>query len=143
MSWPEPVADVVPLQPRRSAAAALIVALRPQQWTKNLLLFAGIVFAAEVADPGRWVRALAAFAVYCAASSAAYLLNDVRDLDADRLHPVKRRRPIARGELSPRGAVLAAVVSGLSPSRWRRRSACSRLPSLPASSRCRASTRSA
>ena len=112
MSRPQPVAAVVPLQPRRSPGGALLVALRPRQWTKNLLLFAGIVFAAEVADPERWLRALAAFAVYCAASSAAYLLNDLRDLDADREHPVKRRRPLARGEISPRAASLAALALG-------------------------------
>jgi 4-hydroxybenzoate polyprenyltransferase len=113
VSRPEPVADVLPLPPRRSALAALVVGLRPRQWTKNLLLFAGIVFAAEVADPGRWGRALVAFAVYCAASSAAYLVNDLRDLASDRRHPVKRRRPIARGELSPRAAVVAAAGLGV------------------------------
>lgn len=112
VSRPEPVAAVLSLQPRRSVVGALVVALRPQQWTKNLLLFAGIIFAAEVADPERWLRALIAFVVYCAASSAAYLVNDLRDLASDRLHPVKRRRPIARGELSPRAAVLAALCLG-------------------------------
>jgi 4-hydroxybenzoate polyprenyltransferase len=110
MAVPEPVALVVPLPPRRSAALALAVALRPRQWTKNLLLFAGIVFAAEIGDAGRWVEALAAFVLYCAASSAAYLGNDLRDAAADRLHPVKRWRPIARHELSPRAAGLAAVL---------------------------------
>ncbi len=109
MSSPEPVAEVLSLPPRRSPPAALLVALRPQQWTKNLLLFAGIVFAAEVADPGRWVQAFAAFAAYCAASSAAYVVNDLRDRASDRQHPVKRRRPIARGEISSRTAVLAAA----------------------------------
>ena len=99
-----------PLPPRRTPTGALLVALLPRQWTKNLLLFAGIVFAAEIDDPGRWLRAGLAFAVYCAASSAAYLLNDLRDLDQDRLHPLKRRRPVARGELSARTAVLAAVA---------------------------------
>ena len=113
MSRPEPVADVLPLPPRRSAPAALFVALRPRQWTKNLLLFAGIVFAAEVGDPGRWARAMTAFAVYCAASSAAYLVNDLHDRASDRLHPVTRRRPIARGEVSPRTAVVAAAALGL------------------------------
>jgi 4-hydroxybenzoate polyprenyltransferase len=113
MSRPEPAAAVVALPPRRSRAAALAVALRPRQWTKNLLLFAGIVFAAEIGDPGRWWRALAAFAAYCAASSAAYLLNDLRDAPADRLHPVKRRRPIARGELPVRAAAAAAGALAL------------------------------
>src|ERR687893_1207704 len=98
------------LEPRRRPLAALAAALRPRQWTKNLLLFAGIVFAAEVGDAGRWARALTAFVVYCAASSAAYLVNDLRDVDSDRRHPVKRRRPLARGELSPRVALTAAAV---------------------------------
>lgn len=105
---PEPRAEVVPLRPRRSPGRALVAALRPRQWTKNLLLFGGIVFAAQVGDASRWVRAFAAFAAYCAASSAAYLLNDLRDVAADRAHPLKRRRPLARGELTERAAVMAA-----------------------------------
>lgn len=89
-------------------AEALFVSLRPRQWLKNLLLFAGVIFAAELGDVSRLVEAFAAFAAYCAASSAAYLTNDVRDVRHDRLHPVKRRRPIAGGELAPRAAVIAA-----------------------------------
>jgi len=108
VSLPEPVAAVVVLEPRRPLPVALAVALRPRQWTKNLLLFAGIIFAAEISDAGRWLEAAAAFVLYCAASSAAYLANDLRDAPADRLHPVKRRRPLARRELSTRAAALAA-----------------------------------
>jgi 4-hydroxybenzoate polyprenyltransferase len=103
-------ADLVPLPERRSPARAAAVALRPRQWSKNLLLFAGIIFAAEVGDWVRWVEAVTAFVAYCAASSAAYLLNDVRDAAHDRLHPLKRSRPIARGELSTRTALLLAGV---------------------------------
>jgi 4-hydroxybenzoate polyprenyltransferase len=107
-------AEVVSLPERRSAARAALVALRPRQWSKNLLLFAGIVFAAQVGDAVRWAEAGAAFAAYCAASSAAYLFNDVRDAPHDRLHPLKRLRPVARGELSPRAAlVLAAALTAL------------------------------
>jgi 4-hydroxybenzoate polyprenyltransferase len=85
--------------------------MRPRQWTKNLLLFAGIVFAAKLGDPWRWLDALASFAAYCAASSAAYLANDVRDAPHDRAHPVKSARPVARGELSLRAAYgLAAAL---------------------------------
>jgi 4-hydroxybenzoate polyprenyltransferase len=88
--------------------------MRPRQWTKNLLLFAGIVFAAKLGDPWRWLDALASFAAYCAASSAAYLANDVRDAPHDRAHPVKSARPVARGELSPRAAYgLAGALLGL------------------------------
>jgi len=108
MSVPAPVLE---LPQRRSTLRAAFVALRPRQWTKNLLLFAGIIFAAKLGDFSRWGEALAAFFAYCAASSASYLVNDVRDAPHDRLHPVKRSRPIARGELSPRLAeVLAALL---------------------------------
>jgi 4-hydroxybenzoate polyprenyltransferase len=103
-------ASVLELPQRRSPARAGLVALRPRHWTKNLLLFAGIVFAAKLGDAWRWLDALAAFGAYCAASSAAYLLNDVRDAEHDRAHPVKRARPIARGELSPRSAFLVAAA---------------------------------
>ena len=111
---PAPTAEVTELRPRRSPARAAFVSLRSRQWLKNLLLFAGIVFAAELGDPTRWLEALAAFAAYCAASSAAYFVNDLRDVDADRQHPVKRRRPIARGELPARAAlVLSAALAVL------------------------------
>ena len=108
MSVPAPVFD---LPQRRSLLHAAFLSLRPRQWTKNLLLFAGIIFAAKLGDLARWGEAVAAFAAYCAASSASYLVNDVRDAPHDRAHPVKRARPIARGELSPRLAeVLAAAL---------------------------------
>jgi 4-hydroxybenzoate polyprenyltransferase len=103
-------ADVIPLPQRRSPARAVLVALRPRQWLKNLLLFAGIVFAAQIDDAVRWAEAAAAFTAYCAASSAAYLFNDVRDAARDRLHPLKRLRPVARGELSTRAALAIAAA---------------------------------
>jgi 4-hydroxybenzoate polyprenyltransferase len=106
-------ATVLDLPPRRSPVTAAFVALRPRQWTKNLLLFAGIVFAAQLGDPGRWVAAITAFVAFCAASSAAYLVNDVRDADADRRHPLKRQRPVARGELAPRSALALAAALAL------------------------------
>jgi 4-hydroxybenzoate polyprenyltransferase len=106
---PEP-AHVLELPRRRGVARAAAVALRPRQWTKNLLLFAGIIFAAKLGDGSRWVDAFGAFVAYCAASSASYLVNDVRDAPHDREHPVKRARPIARGELSPR---LAEAIAAL------------------------------
>jgi 4-hydroxybenzoate polyprenyltransferase len=107
------VAEVLDLPVPRPVARAAFIALRPRQWTKNLLLFAGIIFAAKLGDPTRWAEALAGFVAYCAASSAAYLVNDVRDVEGDRAHPLKRRRPIARGELSRRSALLLAALLGL------------------------------
>jgi 4-hydroxybenzoate polyprenyltransferase len=100
---------VAELPRRRSPARAALVAIRPRQWSKNLLVFAGILFAAKLGDAVRWGEAFAAFGAYCAISSAAYLANDVRDREEDRRHPLKRERPIARGELSPRAALLLAA----------------------------------
>jgi 4-hydroxybenzoate polyprenyltransferase len=106
-------AAVVRLEPRRSAARAAVVALRPRQWSKNLLVFAGIVFAAKLGDPTRWAQAIAAFVAYCAASSAAYVLNDLRDVEHDRAHPIKRGRPIARRELTTEFALVLAAALAL------------------------------
>jgi 4-hydroxybenzoate polyprenyltransferase len=107
-----PAREVVELPRRRSPARAVLAALRPRQWSKNLLVFAGIVFAAKLGDAARWGQALAAFGAYCALSSAAYLVNDLRDREHDRLHPVKRERPVARGELSVKTATGLAAVLG-------------------------------
>jgi 4-hydroxybenzoate polyprenyltransferase len=100
--------EIVELPQRRSPVRAALVAMRPRQWSKNLLVFAGLVFAAKLGDPVRWAEAGACFLAYCAISSASYLANDVRDRDDDRLHPIKRARPIDRGELSPRAALVLA-----------------------------------
>jgi 4-hydroxybenzoate polyprenyltransferase len=101
---------VAELPRRRSPARAALVALRPRQWSKNLLVFAGIIFAAKLGDAVRWGEAFAVFAAYCAISSAAYLANDVRDREEDRRHPIKRERPVARGEISPRMALVFAAA---------------------------------
>jgi 4-hydroxybenzoate polyprenyltransferase len=101
---------VAVLDTPRSRSRAALAALRPRQWTKNLLLFAGLVFAAKLGDVTRWLEALLAFVVYCAASSAAYLANDVRDAPHDRKHPVKRLRPVASGELPAKAALVIAAV---------------------------------
>ncbi len=107
-----PARELVELPRRRSAGRAAVESLRPRQWSKNLLVFAGIVFAAKLGDATRWGEAIATFAVYCALSSAAYLVNDLRDREHDRLHPVKRDRPVARGELPTRSAVAIAGALG-------------------------------
>ena len=102
--------DHIVLQPARPVAYAAVEAMRPLQWSKNLLVFAGIVFAAEFRDIDLWVEASVAFVAYCAASSAAYVANDLRDAPADREHPIKRLRPIARGDVSPTTALLLGGV---------------------------------
>ncbi len=89
---------------------AILEALRPYQWVKNLLVMAPLVFAEKLRDVDAILSALAAFLVFCFLSSAVYLLNDVADLEADRAHPRKRHRPLASGRVSPATAILGAAV---------------------------------
>jgi 4-hydroxybenzoate polyprenyltransferase len=86
--------------------------MRPRQWTKNLLVFAGLIFGQKLQDPHSIGLAVAAFGVFCILSSTVYLINDVRDRDADRLHPLKATRPIASGALGTGAALSAAAVLG-------------------------------
>ncbi|MBN2288234.1 MAG: decaprenyl-phosphate phosphoribosyltransferase [Candidatus Glassbacteria bacterium] len=85
--------------------------MRPVQWLKNLLVFAGLVFAKELGDPGKVALALQAFVVFCLISSAVYLLNDILDRERDRLHPLKRMRPLASGALGPAACLAAALAA--------------------------------
>jgi 4-hydroxybenzoate polyprenyltransferase len=85
-------------------------AMRPRQWSKNVFVFAGIVFAGRLFEVRAELRVLAAFAVFCAAASSVYLANDVADRASDAHHPVKRLRAVASGRLSP-GAALAASAA--------------------------------
>jgi len=89
---------------------ALIEAVRPKQWTKNLLAFAAVLFAKRLTDPEALIAACVAFGALCLAAGACYLVNDVADAERDRLHPDKAGRPIASGRLSPGAATIGAVV---------------------------------
>lgn len=96
--------------PGRPLALNLLIALRPAQWTKNLLVFAGLVFGMQLFVPASAARAMAAFVVFCALSGVVYLVNDIVDRDSDRQHPTKARRPIASGALPVPAAWVAAAV---------------------------------
>lgn len=96
----------------RLLASSLLVSLRPEQWTKNLLVFAALVFAVKLFDVSAVVAACEAFAILCALSGVVYIVNDVMDREGDRTHPVKSLRPIAAGLLPAPVALGAVVVIG-------------------------------
>jgi len=79
----------------------LVQALRPKQWTKNLLVFAGVIFAQQAGDPALLLRAAAGFVAFSLLAGTVYMVNDLRDIESDRQHPKKRRRAIASGKLAP------------------------------------------
>jgi len=95
-----------------SIALNLLISLRPAQWTKNLLVFAALIFAVKLFEPAAVARSFEAFAIFCALSGVVYLVNDVADRQNDRRHPVKSRRPIAAGVLPVRVAIGAAIAIG-------------------------------
>jgi UbiA prenyltransferase family protein len=97
-------------RPTPATAAALLVAMRPGEWIKNVLVFAGLVFAKKFNEPAQVADALFTFVAFCAISSAGYLFNDLGDVELDRRHPEKRHRPIASGALAPNVAWAAAGV---------------------------------
>lgn len=114
---PGPVVSVGPdavevLLPRRRRPwpVALLVAMRPRQWVKNLLVYAVPLAAGELGHRDVAVDTTIAFVCFCLVASATYLLNDVRDVESDRAHPRKRFRPIAAGEVSRRTALVTAVL---------------------------------
>jgi 4-hydroxybenzoate polyprenyltransferase len=87
----------------------ILRAMRPGQWVKNTLVFAGIVFSKQMGHRPAQVLSLATFGLFCLLAGAIYLYNDVRDAEKDRAHPIKRLRPIASGAL-PEGVARAAAV---------------------------------
>jgi len=99
-----------PQKPRRGPLRAVVVALRPQEWVKNLLVYAGLLFSGQFDDVDAIIAATVTFAAFCMVASAGYLVNDAHDVEEDRQHPKKRFRPIAAGELSPKTAIALAVA---------------------------------
>lgn len=89
---------------------ALIRETRPRQWIKNFAVFAGLIFSGQLDNPPALLITIQAFFIFCAASSATYLLNDVFDVDRDRLHPFKKKRPIAAGEIPLWLAIAIALL---------------------------------
>jgi len=89
---------------------AFITGLRPRQWTKNLLVFAGLIFSQGLNDPTLVARSVFAFAIFCLLSGSVYLINDVMDAERDRAHPQKRFRPVASGRLPAGVALVGAIV---------------------------------
>jgi 4-hydroxybenzoate polyprenyltransferase len=96
--------------PVRPLALSLVLSLRPSQWTKNLIVFAALMFGQRLLDVRAVLSSLAAFAIFCALSGVVYLVNDVADREADRIHPTKRFRPIASGAVPVTVALATAVA---------------------------------
>lgn len=99
-----------PLHSTTDSLRAIVSCMRPREWVKNVLLFAGLIFSRSLGNPADVVASLSAFGLFCLAASSIYLLNDLLDREEDLRHPVKRNRPLPSGRLDPSLAVLALVV---------------------------------
>jgi 4-hydroxybenzoate polyprenyltransferase len=113
-SRPRHVTGPGELAERQGIGSSLLRSIRPGQWSKNLLVFAGLLFAKRLFDLPSLLHALAAFAIFCALSAVVYLINDVADRESDRRHPLKRQRPIAAGIVSVPLALSTATLLGIS-----------------------------
>jgi 4-hydroxybenzoate polyprenyltransferase len=109
---PEQAATDVRIMTTLSAALRLI---RPTQWIKNGFVLMPLIFAHRLLDPSAVFMTLETLAAFCFASSITYIFNDYMDMEQDKVHPLKKKRPLASGEISPRGAfmIAAALVAGL------------------------------
>lgn len=90
--------------------SSIIKTLRLKQWYKNLLLFAGIIFSVNILNFQMWLTVLSAFIIFCMLSGSEYIINDIIDIESDRKHPTKRKRPIASGDLKKSPAFLFASI---------------------------------
>ncbi|MCW1949566.1 MAG: UbiA prenyltransferase family protein [Candidatus Shapirobacteria bacterium] len=88
---------------------AVLEALRPIQWIKNLSLFAAVILNGQLFNTPIFLKSLWAFITFCLLSSSSYLINDVVDVEKDRLHPAKKNRPIARGDVEEKTAIFVAI----------------------------------
>ena len=88
----------------------IIKSLRPQQWIKNLFIFAALIFSQEAFTLTPLFKASIAFFVFCSLSGSLYIFNDIKDLKEDRLHPLKSKRPLAAGRITRVQAVTGFVI---------------------------------
>jgi 4-hydroxybenzoate polyprenyltransferase len=98
----------------------LLKTMRPRQWTKNLVIFAALVFDGQLDDFHAGLRTFIGFGIFCLVSGAVYIINDLADIEADRKHPEKSHRPLASGALSPRIALIltALLLALVIPASW-------------------------
>jgi len=95
---------------KNSAAYLLLQSMRPKQWTKNLILFAALIFSQQFLYPLPLFKTMAAFFIFCVISGCVYIINDLFDLKQDKIHPIKCTRPLASGALTPSFAIIATVL---------------------------------
>lgn len=96
----------------------IFISMRPEQWTKNIIVFAGLFFAKKLADPYTILSSFQIFCIFCITSSASYIFNDIIDRKEDAHHPDKRKRPVARGGLGVPTAMAASVVLACGGISW-------------------------
>jgi 4-hydroxybenzoate polyprenyltransferase len=88
----------------------ILKTMRPRQWPKNVFLLAGLVFDGQLTNPSALSITFVGLALFCLVSSLVYIINDLTDIETDRLHPTKQKRPLASGQLSKKTAVITAVI---------------------------------
>lgn len=92
---------------------ALIIGMRPQQWVKNLFVFAALLFSGNLFVASLSLTVILTFFIFCLVSGSSYLLNDIFDLESDKVHPFKSKRPLITGQLKVSQSLIAAIITVL------------------------------
>ena len=88
----------------------VLLSMRPEQWIKNFFVFTALLFSKNLLNPSKDIKAIIGFAIFCMITGCAYMINDLVDLEKDKLHPAKSRRPLASGKLKKDTAVKIVVL---------------------------------
>ncbi len=91
----------------------ILKTMRPRQWTKNLVIFAGLIFDRQLLNADTVVKTTSAVLLFCLVSGITYIINDLLDIESDRLHPQKKLRPLASGQLSQKAAITFTILLAL------------------------------
>jgi len=91
--------------------SALIISMRPSQWYKNLIIFIGLIFSYNLFNTELYVHVVLAFIIFCLLSGCVYILNDIKDIEKDKMHPKKKLRPIASGKLPVKFALSFSIIT--------------------------------
>ena len=104
---------VLAIKLRENGLKQILISMRPKQWTKNVILFAALIFSQNLFHGQNFLRVLEAFILFALLSGSVYIFNDLVDIEKDKCHPKKSQRPLASGKLKPTSAIIASILIGI------------------------------
>jgi len=104
---------ILAIKIRENGLKQILISMRPKQWSKNIILFAALIFSKNLFHTQSFLRVLEAFILFTLLSGSVYIFNDLVDIEKDRCHPKKSKRPLVSGKLKPANAIIASILIGM------------------------------